>query len=244
MSACSKAGCGTTAVTRGMCEHHYRRRVHYGIHRLVDCDPVRAHLAVLRGLGWTWEQIGEAAGVSPSQPCALANGKHKRMRREIAEALLRVAPAPARSHRRMDTTGARRRLRALQWMGWSMREIGARVGRPGSSLSTQMYRGAMSAALIVDIGRVYDELAHLPGPSKISATKARRTGFAPPAAWDDATIDDPAAVPDMGDPAPATPDLDDVEHLWLGGTPGWDIARRVGRSEEWVRIVLRDRVAS
>ena len=46
------------------------------------------------------------------------------------------------------------------------------------------------------ISAVYDELWATPGPDKGVASKARTLGHAPPLAWDDDTIDDPAARPE------------------------------------------------
>lgn len=196
MSGCAVTGCGSDRIERrGLCPRHYRRRVGYGVYALVDPGPTLTHLATLRGLGWTWVQIGEAAGTSSATAHSLWVGRYRRLRRDTAERLLAVPACPARSQRGMVPVGAVRRLQALQWMGWPRSEIAARVGRPTASLYTQTYRQRMSVALVADIIRVYDGLSHVRGPSKCSATKARLAGYAPPAAWDEDAIDCPAARP-------------------------------------------------
>jgi hypothetical protein len=48
------------------------------------------------------------------------------------------------------------------------------------------------------IARVYDALWNQPGPSDKGRRRAAKLGYAPPVAWDDETIDDPAAVPNLG----------------------------------------------
>lgn len=195
---CAQDACPAHASAPwGLCERHYRRKLHYRRdYGYVDAAPVRAHLTVLRNLGWTWQQIGDAAGQSSATPHSIYVNRYRQVRAVTARQLLAVPPVPALSHRGQDATGARRRLQALQWMGWPMSAIAARLGRPPGSVSAQMYRGSMSARLVHDISTVYEQLAHLPGPSAVSATKARRSGYASPWAWDDTTIDDPTAGPD------------------------------------------------
>ena len=45
------------------------------------------------------------------------------------------------------------------------------------------------------VRELYDELAMVTGPSQRARTLAAKHGWAPPLAWDDETIDDPAARP-------------------------------------------------
>lgn len=239
---CSRPSCSTLATARGMCESHYRRHIRMGFFGLVDATPVRAHLVVLRGLGWTWEQIGSAAGHSSWTAHHLfTHPEQQRLRKEVAASLLAIPAVSRASHRGMDTTGALRRLRALQWMGWPMSKISAHLGRPQRSLYAQIFREEMSARLILDISAMYEELSHLTGPSKISSTKARRSGYHPPAAWDVDTIDDPDAQPNLGEDDSVVSLGDEAWHLWRGGLGEWEIAARIGVSENYVRTLIRVR---
>lgn len=195
---CQRPGCNTPAATytRGYCEPDYRRRIRMGLHGLVDPTPVLEHLEALRSLGWTWEQVGTAAGVSSHVPYDLYHGTYQRLRTESAEALLSVPLTPAFSHRGRDSTGIRRRVQALSWMGWPAHEIARRVGCSPRTLPTLISPGRrISYALANRVIAVYEELCMTPGPSKGSAGKARGLGFAPPLAWDAGTIDDPDAEP-------------------------------------------------
>jgi hypothetical protein len=78
-------------------------------------------------------------------------------------------------------------------MGWTFNEIGRRIGTTGQTLQSQLRTSRVSYRRAVQIAAVYDELWDKPGPSRITATKARRWGYAPPSAWDD--IDNPLERP-------------------------------------------------
>jgi len=60
---CAARDCSDPVKSRGYCERHYRRRLHTGRYGYQDATEVRAHVERLRELGWTWGQIGEAAGM-------------------------------------------------------------------------------------------------------------------------------------------------------------------------------------
>jgi len=150
----------------------------------------------LRALGWTYVQIAEAAGTSNWVPHKLATGGARRLLEEHLAAILAISLVPVESHRGVDGTGTFRRVEALQWMGWPMSDIGGRLGLKPYTLTTLRSRGepvSFRVALAVKV--LFAELSHLRGPSKQTATKARARGYAPPAAWDDDTIDDPTARP-------------------------------------------------
>lgn len=199
MTICARPGCSTPADThtRGYCESDYRRRIRMGFHGLVDPEPVLDRLTALRDLGWTWEQIGQAAGINQHVPYDLHRGVYRRLRKESADALLSIPLAPGSSHRGRDNTGTRRRVQGLSWMGWPAHVVAERVGCPVSTLRTLILPGRrISYRLAARVAAVYEELHMTPGPSKGAAGKARGLGFAPPLAWDPDTIDDPAAAPE------------------------------------------------
>lgn len=198
MSICSRRDCARPAKWRGLCESDYRRQIRKGLFGLVDPAPVLAHLDRLRELGWTWEQIADAAGTSTSTAHGLHVGRYRRVRREVARALLAIPAVPRASHRGRSALGTQRRMRALAWMGWSAPMVAKRIGIPAGTLPTLIGRGRVSARLAAQVAQVYREWSHLPGPSKQSRTKALSKGWAPPAAWDDNGangIDDPRARP-------------------------------------------------
>lgn len=193
---CNAPGCGLPAVTRGYCETHYRRRLHTGRYGYRDATAAREHVRALRRLGWPYIPIAEAAGTSNWVPHQLDVGGVRRILGESEKAILSIRLVPYDSHRGVDGTGTFRRWDALQWMGWPAVEIARRVGvRPYSIPSMRSRGDQVSYRVAHAMAEVYEELSHVPGPSEGSATKARRKGWAPPAAWDEDTIDDPTARP-------------------------------------------------
>lgn len=196
MAECSRSDCHEPVKQRRLCESHYRKRVRMGIYAWRDASKAREHVLKLRGLGWTYEQIAESAKVSTYVPHKLATGVTEHLWGESEEAILAVPLVPQESHRGIDGTGTYRRCEALLWMGWPWSEIDHRVGLKPYTLATyRVRREPISYRIARRVAAVYDELSHLPGPSKQTATKAKRSGYAPPAAWDEDTIDDPKARP-------------------------------------------------
>jgi hypothetical protein len=195
MTPCRNPDCPRPATTDGWCEHDYRLRLHTGRGGFRDPARALAHVTALRALGWTWQQIGDAAGLSNAVAHALHHGRYKTLRHKSELALLSVPLVPAESHRGTDPTGTRRRVQALAWMGWSGGEVARRAGYHHATLHTLIYRGSMSVRLAERVRVIYGELSHVQGPSQMAAVKARRLGFAPPAAWDEGEIDDPKARP-------------------------------------------------
>lgn len=104
--------------------------------------------------------------------------------------------------------GTRRRLQALVYGGWSVRQLAARLGRTQQNLRLTLHRSQrVRPDVAAAVRALYDELWDQAPPGRdrferAAATRARRYarehGFAPPAAWDDDEIDDPAAVPAEG----------------------------------------------
>src|SRR5882724_7519462 len=134
---CAARDCSDPVKSRGYCERHYRRRLHTGRYGYQDATEVRAHVERLRELGWTWGQIGEAAGISWAIPFHLMTGRqHRRVLPETRDALLAIPAMPTSSHRGTDSAGSRRRVQALAWMGWPCAEVARRIGTTGPSLAT------------------------------------------------------------------------------------------------------------
>lgn len=192
---CSRRNCPKTAHTRGLCESDYRRTLRMGINGYRDATTARQHVAALRDLGWAWEQIGQAAGLSTWVAHQLHAGTTTSLWPESERALLAVPLRPQASHRGVNSVGTRRRVQALAWMGWTVAEVALRAGTTPSSLRSLIQpKRRISYALAMRVAAVYDELSCTRGRSNFAAGKARDLGFAPPAAWDD-DIDNPAAKP-------------------------------------------------
>lgn len=227
-----------------MCESDYRRTVRMGINRYVPAEPVREHVLKLRALGWTYEQIADAAGVSTWVPHRAATGRTTKLWKDRADGVLRVPLVARGSHRGVDSTGTRRRVQALAWMGWPCAEVARRSGTTQRTLGTLIQPSRrISYGLALRVAAVYDDLSMKPGPSRVAAGKARALGFAPPLAWDD-DIDDPAAVPAVGDMSVRGVVWEDLPHLIAGGCSVEEAARRLGVAPATARARLSSREAA
>jgi hypothetical protein len=102
----------------------------------------------------------------------------------------------------VDPAGTRRRLQALYALGWGWKDIGDRL----SMTNQVIYRIASGKHATVmertadKIAALYDQLSDVRpiGPTaNWIRSSARRHKFLPPIAWDDDTMDDPAAMPSL-----------------------------------------------
>lgn len=98
---------------------------------------------------------------------------------------------------RIDATGTRRRLRALQVAGWWVEDIAAEVGVSAALLHRQIGQQVVQQATADRYAALYGRLRDRPGPhdGTRACLRARTAGYAPPWAWDRLDMDDPAAEP-------------------------------------------------
>lgn len=92
---------------------------------------------------------------------------------------------------RASARGARRRLQALQCMGWTNEVLALETGISFVTLAN-IQRGSCSkvaARLHHPIAAVYDQLAELDGGSRLAKIRAEKRDYLPPAAWDDPDTD-------------------------------------------------------
>lgn len=199
----------------------------------VDAEPVRRHLAVLAEIGIGYKRAADLAGLSRSVVQVLLYGKGERppsigVRPSTAAKLLALRPAREQlaPGALVPTVGAARRARALACIGWSLTEQARRIGWTVQNYSgTLLHRPALTVRSDQAIRGLYDELSMTPAPPGVSATRARNhahaQGWFSPLAWDDDTIDDPAAYPIVMPPiGPTVPGADElaIQHAAAGHT--------------------------
>src|SRR5699024_4931147 len=104
----------------------------------------------------------------------------------------------------IDATGTARRLQGLHACGWSRRALAIRLGMEHNSLRLALAGGTVSGRLARAVRDLFEELWDVAPPvstphERASVTRtlawARQQRWVVPAAWDDETIDDPAARP-------------------------------------------------
>jgi plasmid maintenance system antidote protein VapI len=167
----------------------------------VPAAPVATHLRNLLDAGMGWRRITHASHCSSSTISRILNGQEK-VRRTVADRILAVQyrPAPGRT---VNATGTRRRIQALIAIGHTITGIAAESGVDHSVINDILNGAPNVRGMTADrIAAAYDWLSRRPPvdnrPSSVttSRNRAAREGWAPPAAWDDDEIDDPAAHPD------------------------------------------------
>ena len=212
---------------------------------LVDADPVRDHIQELRDAGIGWIRLADLVGVSTASLKGIVHGRRgnppvKQVRAATAEKILAVRPDPAHvaEGALVDATGTRRRIQALAAVGFTFTSLAPHLGTNRlyvgdiATADKVMARTARKAAEVYD--RLWDADPQRHGATAVGVSRAKRLaareGWPPPLAWDDETIDDPAAVPHA---EPERRRLGDTasEIGWLLETGERDpetIARRLG----------------
>ncbi|AYN57459.1 helix-turn-helix DNA binding protein [Arthrobacter phage Constance] len=215
----------------------------------VDAAPVREHMQFLIDNGMSAKQISKVSGIALSTVGQLIWGRkergHKpypRVMKSTAEKILAVKPqmelmAPGRY---IDSTGARRRIQALVAIGWSQSRLAKQLGMDQGNMSIFMAGEQCTVKRALAVRDVYNRNWNQPQEghdwrSRIAANRARNyakaRGWVPPLAWDDDTIDDPAAQPDLGIKQKLRDTIaDDVEFLHGTGANREEIAERLGAS--------------
>lgn len=217
----------------------YDRHVR-GQRPLRDAAPVVERIGQCLAVGMSHTVIAAAAGVSQATISRLLTCPHTRVREAVALRILAVTPA-----RPVTAVGLTRRVRALTALGWSTAQIAAAAAVNVDTV--KVYRRGERVEVHGTARRIaecYDAMSMTRPPSagryeRASASRARaeaiRRGWAPPLAWDEDTIDDPAAVPQGAGYTPCLV-IDSVRELEAMGLTREGIAQRLG--------VTRDAVAA
>lgn len=194
-------GCSCAPCRRAENAYDKRRRFlnQTGRTLTVETAPVAAHLRGLFAAGAGWVQLAAVSGCSTSTMYNLLAENNPRCRRTTANKILAIQPGDAVPDRRsIPATGTIRRARALVALAHPCRAISSAC-RIDHSTVTDLLAGRCDTVTVALANRVNDgfrALSACTGTSARSRNRARREGWAPPAAWSDETIDDPQAHPD------------------------------------------------
>jgi hypothetical protein len=240
----------TVAARRAWDRIMSRRRRDIGATMVPTRDVLR-HIGWLRSCGLSVATIGEAAGLSASVlprivypgHCEYTTGVHRATEARV----LAVRPDPRilPPDVMISGVGTRRRIQAALWMGWTMDHFAAELGYTRQSIARLLRSPKVLCRTASRIADIYDRLSMTPGPSDLGRRRAIGRGFAPPLAWDDDTIDDPAALPD-GDVGPNAPkrrgrrvDLDEVYECACDGGTTEQIAATFGVTRDAITVAVR-----
>lgn len=233
-------GCAACQRRSAAYSRRIRRRRAHGYIAYVDAEPSRQHALALKAQGIGWKRIAVLAGVPESTVGNLLYGNTRypptrQIRPETAAAILAVtatleniAPLTA-----VPAVGSQRRLRALAALGWPQNRLATELGIAPQNVGRVLNGHALSAALAIRIRDLYDRLSMTPPPEDTpeSRTRAQRTraraarlGWASSLAWDDDTIDDPFAEPQLDADETDAVDEHAVEALLAGRLRAKDVA--------------------
>ena len=243
----------------------YAKQWHYarskGVLQWQPVDEARSRITSLLDQGFSGESIAKAAGISASAVRGIS-GRYaptKNISRRIARRIVALTPTGVLATLDEPTmlvpaVGAQRRVQALQAIGHKQSDIDAAAGlrpriakyvadrQPGVSITFDKHAA---------IARAYEALWSKPGSYERGRREAIARGYAPPLAWDDDTIDDPNATPDLGAETPRPQGgagrpfaevVEDVEDIlsWEPYTTATELAHRLGyRDSSGIQIALR-----
>ncbi|CAK7288608.1 hypothetical protein [Streptomyces misionensis] len=199
----------------------------------VPAEPVRSHLRAINATGMSFRAIADRVGLphdSSLQPLMWGRGKWgpaEKVKRETAELVLAYWPTlhDFQDDALIDVTGTQRRVQALAVRGWSRNEIARRIRMREDNFRKAISKDRVTAYLARQVAAVYDELWNQDpvdhGISRNAVARIRanaeRSGWHGPLAWDDETLDEPAAVPVTDAVEPIASEGENLAARWLLG---------------------------
>lgn len=226
---CLRPNCPNKAKkgkNQGYCLKHYELLPSRG---LADAAPVRARLRELNGMGFGYQELADAFGMTRQGLEWILDGKSTRVQARTWDRVMTFAPASMPTGGLVSTVGSRRRVQALAVLGWPQCEVASRADVNPKTLSRVLTQQTMLARNAAAIAKVFDELQMTPGPSRWVRQRAARKGWVPPLAWDDP--DNPDEVPALGDQVwvPFPERLAELEYLHI---PRSEMPRWLGIQDE------------
>lgn len=222
---CSRPACPNRVHRRGWCRKH----ADITPHGLRPAEPARAHLARLR-CRYDQNALITLTGATKTTLTNIARGKHPTLKVAVWAPIMAL-PVPVRPVAGcgyLPAAGSKRRIEALAVMGWPQHYLADRLGIPLGSVNHVRTIAGTTSAKAAAIADLYDELHHQRGPSALTRSRSLTKGWAPPAAWDDETIDDPDTRPDLGTPTRLTFADRYLELREIGETSDVRIAAKLG----------------
>lgn len=140
----------------------------------------------------------------------------------------------------VDNTGVVRRRQALAAIGYGLNDLAPYFGLTCRSLGDHAGQRRVRRDTLQRWREVYDRLSMTPGPNEFARLWARRRGWPPPLAWDDDSIDNPAAKPNLGSRrARDRVDVAEEARFLLGfGQSIPAVAKQLDVSEQYLRLLL------
>lgn len=175
----------------------YRLRKARGIPGTMPIHLVQARIRELNDINVTNQMIAYAADVTVQCIDTIMRRSSSYARIDTAAKIWTVTHHPHPRQKLVLAIGARRRIRALNAIGWPTTELAARIGiNSNYVLNDSIAREHITLERWTAIRDLYEELSGTPGGSATTISAARRYRYAPPLAWEGRDINDPLAQPD------------------------------------------------
>ena len=195
---CVRPKCSSPAAgggrQQGLCHKHYESCPTRGY---VNGAHIRLQMREMHSAGFTWKQIADMAGIS-EYGLYLIRDTNRRVQYQTAAAFA-VMPRPHLFGGQgvVPALGIHRRIHALQALGWTQRDLCARLGWQHRRIAMLLCHDRIACSVARQIADLYEELSGEPGPSEKTRRIAVSKGWMPPLAYDD--IDDPDEIPSVGE---------------------------------------------
>jgi transcriptional regulator with XRE-family HTH domain/transposase-like protein len=243
--------CHDCTAASAKAEDQRNRQIAYGRYDTgrVDAQPVREHIQTLANYGIGMDRTATLAGISKATVMRIIYGSptlnikpRARVDKHIAEAIQAIQPELRHLGQKttVNAAGTRRRIQALVAIGWSQSRIAEQLGMSRPNFSRALHGENVHAETARKVQALYDQLWNRPQTgndhrTRISANRARNhartNGWHPPLAWDDETIDDHAAQPNVFEETPLIHGEDrcnEIEWLIQSGCGQAEILKRTG----------------
>ena len=169
-----------------------------GLYRRSTTEEALQALDQLMQRRWSSQAIASATGLKPSSAQNIMtkrrHGQAQRLGAGTCKAIIEHGQPTAGS---IGATGARRRLQALAFIGYSLKDVAVASGLSYTTVGSvrEERTGIVRVAIHNRILAAYRELQKQPGSSIVARQNAFKRGWVSPLAWEDHTIDDPEAQP-------------------------------------------------
>ncbi|BBB01029.1 hypothetical protein RVR_8261 [Actinacidiphila reveromycinica] len=239
----------TTAVRTPPSRRYINRKqrdlnIARGIPNRVNTAIARAHILELRKT-MGWNAIAAATGCSACHLRYIADGRTTTINRVTHQKILRAKPASTSTRGLyIDATGTRRRVRALQAIGYSQQAIAEAADTTQHRISVISLGAERVRQKIADkIADAYRQLAHHTPPDNAFTCRARNHAAAQkwltPDFWEDYDrIDDPQFDPTATLPTKQILAEDARWFMAMDGLTVTQAADRLGRSVGYIRDCL------
>jgi transcriptional regulator with XRE-family HTH domain len=234
--------CAPCLALRGRQTKTRRHLASVGYRENIDVEPIALHVEELRQTMAVME-IAHTAGLSHDAVRRIHLRCNPKVSRRVARALLAVEPLAIEEQGIgiVNGCGTRRRLQALQAIGWTSVDVAAAMGVSHRTVSRWLRAKRVSASTRAAVAMVYEEMRYSVPPERTSqergaASRARNTAarnkWRAPGFWADGKIDDPTARPRKTEARNNDSDemAEEVERM-LGTDSAQGIASRLGYAD-------------